>query len=475
MEVLSQFFQWGLGMKIHYLSLISYLLMIPLLFVELNRITFILEMCAPLLKINLVKPELVHVGNVPNVNGLAHIMDCRVSSLPIKYLGLSFGAPFKAKPIWNTIIEKIERRLEGWRRLYLSKGGQITLIKSMLSNLPTYILSLFPILVGVANDRKFAKEFLVGWFGILSSILLIGSKFAKVLANRMRRVMDKIISKPQNAFVKGRQILDSVLVANECLDSRLRSGEPGVLCKLDMEKAYDHVDWNFLLYLLRRCGFGERWCSWIKHCISSVRFSVLINDVPSDFFGSSCGVRQGDPRSPFLFVLVMEAFTRMLGAFISRGLISGFTVGSSELNQVNVSHLLFADDTLVFCGANESQIRYVGALLVCFEAVTGLKVNLSKSALVLVGLRGEVDQLADVLGYGTGDLILKYLGLPLGASLKLKAMWAELEDLISRRLAPWKRLYLSKGARVTLIKTTIKFAYLYVVFISYPGICGEAY
>jgi hypothetical protein len=225
-------------------------------------------------------------------------------------------------------------------------------------------------------------------------ISLVGGIYkiiAKVLANRMRRVMDKIISKPQNAFVKGRQILDSVLVVNECLDSRLRSGESGVLCKLDMEKAYDHVDWNFLLYLLRRCGFGERWCAWIKHCISSVCFSVLINGVPSGFFGSSRGVRQGDPLSPFLFVLVMEAFSRMLGAFISRGLISGFTVGSSELNRVNVSHLLFADDTLVFCGANESQIRHVGALLVCFEVIIGLKVNLSKSALVPVGSRGEVD------------------------------------------------------------------------------------
>jgi hypothetical protein len=118
----------------------------------------------------------------------------------------------------------------------------------------------------------------------------------------------------------------------------------------------------------------------------------------------------------------MEAFSRILGAFISRGLISGFTVGSREQNQVNVSHLLFADDTLVFCGTNDSQIRHVGALLVCFEAVTGLKVNLSKSALVPVGSQGEVDQLANVLGYGTGDLPLKYLGLPLGASFKLKAM-----------------------------------------------------
>jgi hypothetical protein len=306
-------------------------------------------------------------------------------------------------------------------------------------------IALIPKVHGAREIKDFRPISLVG--GIYKII-------AKVLANRMRRVMDRVILKPQYAFVKGRQILDSVLIANECLDSQIKCGEPGVLCKLDMEKAYDHVDWNFLLYLLKRCGFGEKWCSWIKHYISYVRFSVLINGAPSGFFGSSRGVRQGDPLSPFLFVLVIEAFSRMISAIYSRGLISGFSVGSRGRNRVEVSHL-FADDTLIFCGADTSQISYMGALLVRFEAVSGLKVSLTKSTLIPVGSLDDVDLLAGSLGCGTADLPLKYLGLPLGASFKLKAVWRDLEDLMARQLAPWKRLYLSKGGRVALIKSTL--------------------
>jgi hypothetical protein len=136
-------------------------------------------------------------------------------------------------------------------------------------------------------------------------------------------------------------------------------------------------------------------------------------------------------------------------------LISGFAVGSRDHDRVEVSHLLFADDTLVFCSADDSQISYMGALLVCFEAVSGLKVNLTKSSLISVGSLNNASQLAGSLGCGTADLPLKYLGLPLGASFKLKAIWRDLEDLMARRLAPWKRTYLSKGGRVALIKSTL--------------------
>ena len=96
------------------------------------------------------------------------------------------------------------------------------------------------------------------------------------------------------------------------VDSRLKSGVPRVLCKLDVEKAYDHVNWDFLIYMLDRCGFPEKWNRWVFFCISTVKLSILINGISCGFFESSRGIRQGDPLSPLLFFIVMDAFSKML-------------------------------------------------------------------------------------------------------------------------------------------------------------------
>ncbi|XP_059669320.1 uncharacterized protein LOC132314474 [Cornus florida] len=254
-------------------------------------------------------------------------------------------------------------------------------------------------------------------------ISLIGCMYkliAKVLVSRMSKVLDGLISESQNAFVSGRQILDSVLIARECVDSRLRSGVPGVLCKLDIEKAYDHVNWKFVLYLLRRMGFGDRWIKWIDTCISSAMFSVLVNGSPAGFFASSRGLRQGDPLSSFLFLIVMEGLTRLMRKVEDLGYIRGFRVGRDVDYQIQISHLLFADDTLI---------------------------NVGKSVLVPVGDVPDISSLATVLGCGVGYFPLPYLGLPLGVSSTLIGNWDSVINRYEKRLAGWKKQYLSKGGK----------------------------
>jgi hypothetical protein len=289
-------------------------------------------------------------------------------------------------------------------------------------------------------------------------ISLIGSIYkllAKVLANRLKGVLDKLISESQNAFVGGRKILDSVLIANECLDSRLKSRNPGVICKLDIEKAYDHVNWSCLLHLMERMGFGRRWRLWIEACISSVQFSVLVNGSPEGFFSCSRGLRQGDPLSPLLFLLVMEVLSRMLRKVEEEGLIQGFRAGSNAVDGLCISHLLYADDTILFCDADPDQLLYVRMVLTCFEAVTGLRVNMAKSEMVPIGEVQNISDLADSLCCHIGGFPLSYLGMPLGASYKAVAVWNSILEKLERRLSGWQKLYLSKGGRLTLLKSTL--------------------
>ncbi|XP_059650347.1 uncharacterized protein LOC132296126 [Cornus florida] len=197
-------------------------------------------------------------------------------------------------------------------------------------------------------------------FRPISLVGCIYKLIAKVFAQRMRGVMDGIISDSQNAFVGGRQILDSVLIADECVDSRLRNGVPGVL---------------------------------------------------SGFFGCSRGVRQCDPLSSFLFLIVMKGLSKLMRRAENLGLIKGFRVGRDIANQVEISHLLFADDTL---------------------AVSGLKVKVAKSVLVLVRNVQDLSSLVTVLGCRVSSFPIPYLGLPLRVSPRLVGSWDSVIDRIEQ-------------------------------------------
>ena len=207
--------------------------------------------------------------------------------------------------------------------------------------------------------------------------------------------------------------------------------------------------------MLERCGFSDKWRRWISFCLSTVIFSILINGTPHGFFGSSRGLWQCNPLSPLLFVLVMEAVGKMLDKTVHEGCLSGFSVGVSAGRSLMVSHLFFADDTLIFCDANINQMLILRMVLIWFEAVSGLKVNLDKSELVAVGAVHNMDLLVAVLGCKQGSLAMKYLGLPLGAKFKDKSIWNPILEKMERKLASWKKLYLSKEGRVTLIKSTL--------------------
>ena len=139
----------------------------------------------------------------------------------------------------------------------------------------------------------------------------------------------------QGAFVEGRQILDEVLITNEVVDEKKkRSGEEGVVFKIDFEKAYNHVDWGFLDHVLERKGFNTKWRSWMRGCLSSTSFVVLVNGNAKGWVKATRGLRQGDPLSPFLFTIVADVLGRMMIRVEERGLLEGFIVG---LGRISVS------------------------------------------------------------------------------------------------------------------------------------------
>ncbi|RVW54428.1 Transposon TX1 uncharacterized 149 kDa protein [Vitis vinifera] len=269
-------------------------------------------------------------------------------------------------------------------------------------------------------------------FRPISLITSLYKIIAKVLSGRLRGVLHETIHTTQGAFVQGRQIMDAVLIANEIVDERRRSGEEGVVFKIDFEKAYDHVRWDFLDQVLEKKGFSPKWRKWMNGCLSSVSYAVLVNGSAKGWVKASRGLRQGDPLSPFLFTLVADVLSRMLLRAEERNMLEGFRVGR---NRTRVSHLQFADDTIFFSNTREEDLQTLKSLLLAFGHISGLKVNLDKSNIYGINLdQAHISRLAETLECKASGWPILYLGLPLGGNPRAGGFWDPVIERISRRL-----------------------------------------
>jgi hypothetical protein len=206
--------------------------------------------------------------------------------------------------------------------------------------LPSGLLSYFLALIPKVNSPE-----TLGDFRPISLLGCIYKLIAKVLTARLAKVVGSVVSSTQSAFIKGRQLVDGVLVLNEVVDFAKKTGKDCLLLKVDFQKAYDSVDWGFLMYMLHRFGFNDKWIRWIKFCVCSGKMSVLVNGSPTEEINIRRGLKQGDPLAPFLFLLVAEGLGSMMRQAVELISFAPFLVGRGELP---VSHLQYADDTVRF-------------------------------------------------------------------------------------------------------------------------------
>jgi ribonuclease HI len=281
---------------------------------------------------------------------------------------------------------------------------------------------------------------------------------SKVLANRLRVHLDKLISPEQSAFVEGRSIIDNALVAIEIIHAMKRKtrGNNGHLAlKIDISKAYDRVDWGFLRGMLERMGFDEVWVRWMMMCVSTVNYSVLLNFEKLGPIVPGRGLRQGDPLSPYLFILVAEGLTALMKQAVGTGTIHGMRICRGA---PVVSHLLFADDCFLFCRASVAEATQLLTILRTYADASGQQINLSKSEVFIsrnLSVAAQED-LASVLGVthvlGTGT----YLGLPSMIGRSKKAIFSFIKDRIWKKINSWRGRALSKAGKEVMIKSVLQ-------------------
>ena len=281
---------------------------------------------------------------------------------------------------------------------------------------------------------------------------------SKVLANRLKVILPQIISQFQSVFIPGRLITDNVLAAYETLHtlhSKLRGKKGYMAVKIDMNKAYDKVEWDFLGEAMKKLGFAEKWIKLIMMCITTAHYVVLVNGEPMGLIHSTRGIRQGNPISPYLFLICAEVLSSLLLKAEGKGVLRG--VPTSKKGP-RLNHLFFADDSLLFCRADLDHWHRLTSFLRNYELASGQKLNASKTAIFFSRntLTEEQQKIVDASGISSTQRYDIYLGLPALVGRSRTKEFKGIVDKVWKRLQDWKVKLLSQAGREILLKAVIQ-------------------
>ena len=235
------------------------------------------------------------------------------------------------------------------------------------------------------------------------------------------------------------------------LDHKREGKDYNMAVKLDMSKAYDRVEWDFIEKIMEHMGFHERWVNLIMHCITTVTYFVLVNGVAYGSIIPTRGLRQGDPLSPYLFLLCADGFSALINEAARNKMLNGVSICRGR---PMVTQLFFADDSLLFCKASRQESQKLLEILELYEAASRQKINVDKSLVFFSqntpnDIKGEV---LEILGPMQDTKHGKYLGLPSIIGKSKKDVFTEVIERVAKKLMGWKEKLLSIGGREVLIK-----------------------
>eukprot|EP00253_Pinus_taeda_P007886 PITA_07886 len=244
-----------------------------------------------------------------------------------------------------------------------------------------------------------------------------------------------------------------------------------MMIKLDLSKAYDRLSLNYLGKVLESFGFSRRWIDWIHSLISSPNFSILVNGTPSKTFTASRGIRQGDPLSPFLFILAAEGLGRFIKKEKEANRIKGHKLWG---NNLPLTHQQFVDDIMLFGEPTVKEVRHLRRILDLFAEDSGLEINRDKSCVFIFNTVDQVKaHLIRLLGFRRGELPTKYLGNILDFTSKKMKNWQGVLDKLSNKVANWAFRTLNIAGRIVLAKFVLQAIPVYPLSIMAAplGIC----